>query len=137
MSEVGTRITSKDQVLFYLKQSMYLTKIIEKLSPSFEPDVEDYRKQLQNLENIVKRQVAVNREPLQNKNLAPPETPVRNSAHFDFSIANQKKSALKREKSKDNARPITIVHKTTSMKNLTGAKGQTFRKSISFIEPEK
>lgn len=136
MTEVGTRITSKDQILFYLKQALYLTKILEKLSPSFEPDVEDYRERLQTLENMVKRQVAVKRESLETSSLAPPETPVRNSAAFDFTNGNSKKITLQRQKSINNnlVNPITTVKKATSIKQTSGP---TYRKRIAFVEPDK
>lgn len=129
MIGVGTRVTSKDQVLFFVKQAVYLTKIVERLSPSFELDVEDYRKRLQTLENMIKRQVAVQRESLENSFPVPPETPIRNSA-FDYPVGNQK------SKKNNFTRPITIVNKATSMKNLSAPK-VGFRKSISFVEPEK
>lgn len=137
MTEVGTRISSKDQVLFYVKQAMYLTKILERLSPAFEEDVEDYRKTLEELENMVKRKVAVKKQSFETVYNAPPETPVRNSGAFDYTDGNSKKITLQRQVSKLNEaiRPIMAVSKHSSFQKTSTPKN--FRKSISFMEPEK
>lgn len=137
MTEVGTRITSRDQVLFHLKQAMYLTKILERLSPAFEQDAEDYTKRLEALESLVRKQVAVKRQSLEKISKAPPETPVRNSGPFDFIDGSSKKVTLQRQKPNINEaiRPIMIVSKHSSFQKIPTPKN--FRKSISFMEPDK
>lgn len=133
MAEVTSRISTNEQALFYLKQAWYLTRILDKTSPSFGPEAMEYREQITELETVIKKQVAIKRESLREASI-PPATPIRNSGQIDFVISTPK-SAPQRTLSNNFERPVPVLRLAPSMKNSSKVIKGPNRKSISFVEP--
>lgn len=143
MSEVGSRISTNDQALFYVKQAWYLTRILEKISPSFGPEAMDYRDQIRELETAIKKQVAVQGDLVREESHVPPATPVRNSMQFDFSMVDHPSKAIlqrplsaKIAKNGNFEKAVRGLAHSPSLKNPANPNRITFKKSISFVDPE-
>lgn len=144
MGQVAYRISTKEQALFYLKQAWYLTRILERTSPSFRPDVMEYREQIQEQETIVKKQAAIKGDSPTNSPALPPETPARNSVQFDFNIpAQPSKGILQRALSNKGVKKgVNFDQSSSRVKmapsfKLSAKPSRGFRKSITFVEPQK
>ncbi|KAG5900491.1 hypothetical protein JTB14_010902 [Gonioctena quinquepunctata] len=83
----SSRLATKDQTLFFLKQAYYLTRILENTSIELAGDVREYLKTIKAQEEDCKKRIASNED-------VPPMTPVRNSIHFDNAISQQLRNNL-------------------------------------------
>lgn len=137
MAEVGLRIAPKDQALLYLKQSFYLTTIMERKSPSFVPEVLEYRDRITELETRIKKQAAVEKD--SNPKVAP-ETPARNSMQFEITSLNAAKAVPQRTNGVNfslngaaTEKPHSVLKMSVSMKNNSKPLKKNYSKSISFV----
>lgn len=122
MAEIASRISTKDQAMFHLKQAWYLTRILDMIAPAFGEESMEYRETIRNLETSVKKDFVTKRD--SDESPLPPQTPARNSVQFEFSVVDH---ALKQ-------RPVSGVLASTAVKNPLRA--SRFKKNISFIDPE-
>lgn len=129
MASVATKISTKYQALFHLKQAWYLTRLLDLTSPSFGPEAMEYRETINELETSMKKHFAMKKgddEPVA------PQTPARNSMQFDF-VDHPTRSNVLRPRSE-------VLFKSNSIEKATSSKSQPrvarFKKTISFIDPQ-
>lgn len=98
--------------MLYLKQASYLTKLLEATSSSLLPEAREFQQQ------IYVEQEAFQRSAVLRRSNKPPETPIRNSIQFDFSMTQQLKNNavnLSNLHNAYNGSGVKLVH-TTSVK---------------------
>lgn len=142
MAEIASRISTRDIAQFYIKQAWYLTRILDKTSPSLGPDAMEYREQIKDLDTAIKKKVA-RIDSMKTTSDIPPVTPPRNSMQFDFTpvsasskvsrpmSGNYTKNTVTFEKS------VTEMKVSPSLKIASSSNRSATRKSISFVDPPK
>lgn len=125
-----------------MKQAWYLTILLERTSPSYIVEANEFR------DTISEEEAKIKKEAVREISNTPPATPMRNSAYFDYGGNQQIRNKTVNLSNLHNtykmgniqrATPVVVNRGSPTLKvpKFGDPANPNYRKSISFVEPKQ